>query len=466
MVNHVLLASLTVFTLGTPSILGVGELQESPTVHVQTEVDAAMGPASEYQQGLTVNDVAPMLRSVTVGGETSLAYCIEYWVRAAEPDHKAEVTGWDGFTGTNHFKTDAKVREAVAWILHNSYPTISLNDLETRIDADELTASEAIAATQAAIWFYTDDFVSDGMLAVAEAPGAADRMKSTSSGNVEGLFDYLTGENNVGLSEQALPSNVTLQALDTPTVQVPETLAAEEDHLLGPVKITSTADQVELRLEGSDPTIQLDQLTVLDNQGQIVDLTAPVAAEEIWLHVPADTPSGSVHIAAETIEYGYTGRLIIPDPTPDRRYQTMVVVDQTVDTATAAFEMQWQHTVETPPPSMSPSQEPDVSPEPEASAQPISDEQTSEGAEPEETQPITQPAEVAPSESVHETQTTPPESAKPEVPAEADQVAHGEEQLAETGAHQTRNILVALGTLALGGVFILINRWRRRHAST
>ena len=187
--NHTLLASLAAVTLGATAWLGTAPAYASHAVEIEHEVSAVMGPEQEYQRGLTVNGVAPTLRSVTVDEETILAYCIEYWVRAAQPGHQAAVTSWDGFTGDNHFKTSPQVREAVAWILHNSYPALAIDELAARTASTSLTEAEAIAATQAAIWFYTDDFVSDGVLTVEPAPDDAASLTATAAQKLQNILE-------------------------------------------------------------------------------------------------------------------------------------------------------------------------------------------------------------------------------------------------------------------------------------
>ncbi|HJF15400.1 MAG TPA: thioester domain-containing protein [Enteractinococcus helveticum] len=469
--KHTLLASLATVTLSMSAALGAAPAQANPSEEIEHEIQAVMGPEQEYQRGLTVNDVAPILRSVIVDGEAILAYCIEYWVRAASADHQAQVTGWDGFTGDNHFKTNPQVREAVAWILHNSYPALSLDELEERTSSTALTEPEAIAATQAAIWFYTDDFVADGNLTVEPAPGDAASLTETSAENVQKIFDYLTGEENTGLTEQEAQASVTLTDARTADTSVPEAVLESKtspaDQILGPVIINSSSDYVNLQLETTTDVSQYD-VTLLDPQGQRIDVTTPVAVEELWVHVPADVRSGSVQLIAESTEYGYTGRLIIPEPAPDRRFQTIVVVDQTSDSATTDLALRWEQPEPAEPPATTPPketeeeapQDDDVIVQPSAPPTP----KVTNTPEPEQHNRQSNTVNVAVEKT---TQTPAPSQTAVDDIAVEETVRADEapaEELAETGAHQTRNVLVALGTIALGGIMILVNRLRRRWA--
>ncbi len=471
--HHTILATLAAVTLGTNTLGSLEAIEAEPNHETERLTTAVMGPELDYQQGLTVNDVAPTLRSVVVNGETILAYCIEYWVRAAAPDHQAAVTSWDGFTGDNHFKTDPQVREAVAWILRNSYPALSLQELSERTDTSTLTAPEAIAATQAAIWFYTDDFVSDGELTVEAAPDDEASMADSSAENVQYIFDYLTGDANVGLTEEEVQASVTLSDASSAEISAPEpileSVETEDDHLLGPVIINSSSAQVDLHLESTDPAVSTDEITLFDVQGQVLDPLTPVEVPELWVHVPAETASGELHIAAESTEHSYTGKLIIPEPAPDRRFQTIVVVEQTPNIASTELLMSWEKTEATEPPAKEPIPEPpsvdeetpeEIPPndEPTLQVPPVEDRPSPEGHT---SDPTPQPTEIKPSEKPLEIQQEVIEPQNEELVVRTEDETT--EELAETGAHQTRNVLVALATLATGAILLLVNRLRRRY---
>ena len=111
--RHTILASLAAVSLGGAALAVPGIASAAQNTDPSNGPAAVMGPAEDYQYGLTVNGVSPTLRSVVVDGESILAYCIEYWVQAADPDHRSAVTGRDAFTGDNN-KTDPQVRESVA----------------------------------------------------------------------------------------------------------------------------------------------------------------------------------------------------------------------------------------------------------------------------------------------------------------------------------------------------------------
>lgn len=465
------MTSLATASLGGVALLAPGMAAAAQPADTTEDITAMMGPESEYQHGLTVNGVSPTLRSVVIDGESILAYCIEYWIQAADPDHESAVTGWDEFTGDNNFKTDPQVRQHVAWILRNSHPTLPLEELATNTGVANLTEAEAIAATQSAIWHFTDDFVADGKLTVESAAHSTTAVDEQSAQNVQAVFDYFTGEANIGLNEQEVQASVTLVDATDPDTALPEAVEGfiehEDDQVLGPISLNASTDEVDVELSSSEAEIELEALTILDADGNVVDTNQPVSTEEIWLHVPAETETGGVELAAESTEYGYTGRLITPEADDQRRFQTIVMVDQTSDQASTALELDWQNPQteeppepETPPtPEEPPVEEPPVE-EPPAEEPPV------EEPPAEEPSVETPPAEPAVEESTPPAPVEEPEDALPEPtedkPAEKPAQAAGE--LAETGAHQTRNILIALGTLMVGAALLVINRFVRKKA--
>lgn len=475
LLRYTFLASLATVSLGGTALLVPGVVYAAPAPDAVEELSAVMGPAEDYQRGLTINGVSPTLRSVVVDGESILAYCIEYWIQAADPDHQSAVTGWNDFTGDNNFKTDPQVRERVAWILRNSHPTLSLTQLANNTGVTDLTEAEAIAATQAAIWHFTDDFVPDGKLRVESAEHSSQSVSIQSARNVQAVFDYFTGPANTGLSEHEVQASVTLVDATDAEVMPPESMDEliedEGGQILGPIEVNASAEQIDLELTPTKAEVEISALTMLDTAGVELDISQPVDAQELWVHVPAETETGGVHIAAESSDFGYTGRLIIPEPDDQRRFQTIVMVDETTHQAATELELNWQKPQVEPPPEP---ETPPTPPEPPVEQPPVEEPPVEE--EPPADEQLVEPTPVA---DVTPTATPQPEPEISEVEAPTKQLqnetaektqehtaqrveAAGE--LAETGPHQTRNILVAVATLAVGAGLLVLNRFMRKKA--
>lgn len=467
--RNTFLASVAVASLGGSVLLAPSAAFATQSSETNEAPTAVMGPAEEYHHGLTVNGVSPTLRSVVVDGESILAYCIEYWVQAADPDHESAVTGWDEFTGDNYFKTDPQVREHVAWILRNSHPTLSLEQLATTTGTTDLTEAEAIAATQAAIWHFTDDFVADGNLVVEPAAQSSTPVSQQAAKNVQTLFDYFTGTENTGLTEQQVQASATLVDATGDEVEIPEPIdeiADEDDHVFGPVLLDASADQVDLDISATGPDASVEELSILDATGSTIDVAEPVNADEIWVHVPAETETGGVEITAESTEFGYTGRLITPEPDEQRRFQTIVMVDETTHQASTSIELDWQQPQHEEPPAPSTPPEPSEPPTEEPpSEEPPSEEPRTEEPPVEQTPPPEAPVEEPTPAEPQPERTDGPIDQTEEQPVEDEaEPVQMAGKLAETGAHQTRNVLIALGTLAVGGTLLVINRFVRKRS--
>src|SRR5699024_10467441 len=171
-------------------------------------------------------------------------------------------------------------------------------------------------------------------------------VSEASARNVQTVFDYFTGPDNTGLSEHEVQASVTLVDATDAEVGPPEALhdviQDEEDQILGPIALNASTEQVDLELTSTSRGVEIVNLTMLDATGNEVDTSQPVRAEERWEHVPAVTETGGLHIAAESTEFGYTARLINPEPDAQRRFQTIVMVDETSHQAATELELTWQ----------------------------------------------------------------------------------------------------------------------------
>lgn len=250
----------------------------------------------------------------TAPGSTpnQFAYCIEMTV-SAKYDSNLSVGGWDSFPGSNKFRTDKKVREAVAWIVYNSYPNRSLAELEAVSGLSGLTTKDAIAATQAAIWSLTD----------AGALTKVNGVDKATETRVKALFAYLTGDANVGRAEVLEPT------LDVQAVGAHGRVGTR----VGPIVIESTEDFISLTTDSPYPLVDAD--------GNAVDLARVPGTTELFIDVPSDAKPGSAGISVELTGSRYTG-LLVTNITKKTHYQTLMISSsdevKVSATATASWE--------------------------------------------------------------------------------------------------------------------------------
>jgi len=221
------------------------------------------------------------------------AYCIELEVNIQfESDLK--VGGWKEFPGTNKFKDNPDVQAKVAWIAQRSYPQTNLAEVTKASGVQGLTEKDAITATQAAIWHFTNDFEYQGLDGTDQA--TADR--------VGALYKYLTGEKNVGLKETAKPTveikgeNGTFKAGDP----------------VGPIRFESNQATVKLTNE-----LKYD---LVDKDGKAVDKNAVPTGTDLFLKVPADAPAGEQEFKVSATGSVYAGKLLI---SKGNRSQTIII---------------------------------------------------------------------------------------------------------------------------------------------
>lgn len=109
------------------------------------------------------------------------------------------------------------VKEKVTWIVNNSYPKKALKDLPGFTEPGGLSYRDAIAATQTAIWHFTDQLNGLGLIKRVNYGDDDDEWKwdgkkLSTLGNYQldqnakpgarKLYEYLTGDTNRGMGEQ------------------------------------------------------------------------------------------------------------------------------------------------------------------------------------------------------------------------------------------------------------------------
>ncbi|WP_161500762.1 Cys-Gln thioester bond-forming surface protein [Embleya scabrispora] len=132
--------------------------------------------ADIYLQGKTDSQRASILK-LQVDGKILRTYCIDFHTKVYDKAKYDEANWKETSFGTKADK--AKVK----WVLLNSFPTVDLANVRTTIKSEKLSEGDAAAATQAAIWHFTDGQNLD------EGKNNADIVK---------LYKYLIGDANKG----------------------------------------------------------------------------------------------------------------------------------------------------------------------------------------------------------------------------------------------------------------------------
>ncbi|WP_441249903.1 Cys-Gln thioester bond-forming surface protein [Kitasatospora sp. McL0602] len=203
----------------------------------------------------------------------------------------------------------------IKWILLHSYPSVSAAQLVKDAAAkgtvvDGLTEDEAAAATQVAIWSFSDP----GVPVSQEDPKAAK------------LTQYLIGQAKGAQDEEPKPS-ITLK---------PASLSGRSGERLGPITVATTGSLVELSL---DDAATKAKLVLTDQAGRPVKSVKGGA--EIFAQAPAGAPAGTGTITATATVDVPAGRVFTGADSTGHHSQTLILAGTKPVTAPATATVSW-----------------------------------------------------------------------------------------------------------------------------
>jgi TQXA domain-containing protein/LPXTG-motif cell wall-anchored protein len=270
--------------------------------------------------GLTVNlgqDRFPrMLTSLLgldAGGKTLLTYCVELDTAIDRGNHPGmDEVDWDKYpkAGSPFRENNKKIN----WVLHNGYPTVGTDALGKAMNAtfkDGLSEKEAISATQAAVWHFSDKANLDR--------GNPTPDNKDSKDDVLAVYDYLIGK--------AQP----MEQPQTPELSVsPKSLTGAAGKLIGPFTISTTIEGVTIAADL--PT----GVTLTDKDGK--DLPKAEVARKIqqldkydfFVKVPADAKAGKADFTVGGDSHLLLGRLFVSKDAKKPTQSLIVAKDETV----------------------------------------------------------------------------------------------------------------------------------------
>ncbi|GAA2426567.1 TQXA domain-containing protein [Streptomyces pulveraceus] len=230
-------------------------------------------------------------------GGTLSAYCIDLRTGARRDFHYKEV-GWD--QSSLHNNTDAG---KILWVLEHSYPRVAVAELAEKAGAKGLDRSDAAAATQAAIWHFSDE--------VTATPAAADAKLLTA---------YLLGRAE------------NLQEPKASLALAPSSVAGRSGGRLGPVTVTTSASAAALSLApGAPPGAR-----IVDKDGAPV--TDAKNGDQVFLDIPAGAPDGSTELTALATTGVPLGRAFVSTDGPS---QTLVLAGSSSSAVSAEASASW-----------------------------------------------------------------------------------------------------------------------------
>ncbi len=262
-------------------------------------------------------------------GTTLQMYCVEIDTRI-DKEHQMVEKAWDKYP--NPESPFHENRDKINWVLHNGYPVVGAEALtKTLTDAgatlkDGIDVKEAISATQAAVWHFSDNKDLDRDNPLPKGP-------FDSKADVLALYDYLTGDANVGIGDQP-----------TAGLEVaPSELTGEAGTRIGPFTVSTTGDVEKL-------TTKLpDGVKVTDKDGAEVTAEQIKNGSELYLDVPADAEEGNGTFELTASASVDTGRLFVGENYGKRKKtQSLIVATAEKSEIVASAGGKWTETT-TPP---------------------------------------------------------------------------------------------------------------------
>ena len=300
--------------VGASVALTFSALPAAADVIVKPDNSAGQGGMDIYLKGHREKLDTSLIGLKVIDQETTKvkSYCVEL-PTPLKPGKGLREVPWD-----KHPNPSSKFPQnsgKILWILTNSYPQKPVKELR-----EGLSEQEAIAATQAAIWHFSD-----------EAELDPDRTKND---DVTKWYEYLTQN---AKDEAPQPK---------PTLKVdPESKEGKAGEKIGPFTVTTTADQVKVK--GKLPK----GVTITDKDGKPLE---NVSAEELkaqgtgdkvsefFVNVPKDAPAGEAKFSLEVNAELKAGRLFVQsDAGDENKTQSLVVAAPTKVAVDAEAKAKW-----------------------------------------------------------------------------------------------------------------------------
>ncbi|MBE1500948.1 TQXA domain-containing protein/LPXTG-motif cell wall-anchored protein [Amycolatopsis lexingtonensis] len=255
-------------------------------------------------------------------GSTLKLYCVQITV-GMRTDVDMVETPWNKYPAANSpfEKNSAKIN----WVLHHGYPGVGLDALGSTLSKagvkvnDGISEREAIAATQAAVWHF-----SDGVNLNLTKP-LAENNPAEANADVAALYGYLTGDENKGIAQQPKP---------TLNIAADKTEGAAGTKI-GPFSVATSGDITSLTTELPDG------VKVTDADGKELKSTDVKDGSKLFVDVPAGVKPGNGSFSLKVTGELDTGRLFVADNYAKKPAQSLIVADSEKTQVTAKAAATW-----------------------------------------------------------------------------------------------------------------------------
>lgn len=269
------------------------------------------------------------------GSKTKLeVYCVQINVNIDRQHPGMVEVPWNKYPDANSpFHAN---REHINWVLQNGFPVKDVSALKTAIGRDTLEEREAITATQAAAWHYSDNQNLDLADPINNGGDAEDEA------DVVALYKYLTGDKNVGIADEPEAASLEL---------TPGSATGKAGDKVGPFEVKTTGDITELTSELPEG------VKVTDADGKELKAEDIKNGSKIFFTVPADAKDGEGTFTLNATGHVEAGRLFIgneKDGDKTRPTQSLIVATAKDTKLSAKAKADWKATPVTTPETTTP----------------------------------------------------------------------------------------------------------------
>jgi TQXA domain-containing protein len=298
-------------------------------------LDQSVAPLPILESDGSDHPMYPSLIQLTAGDKTNPVNIDTYCI-----DIKTEVKGLDKYDehawDTNTVATSEANLNKIQWILNNAFPNLSASAFWSEVGSAAVSGLSpaqqeraAVAATQTAIWVYSDD----AHLQTSQLTSSA-YDKAIIAG-----YDYLTGSANVGAPQQPASLSITPSSAS----------AAVTAGKVGPYTVTSNSTApIAVSVSSTTSGVSLE-----NSSGAAVSSVS--SGGTFWVKLPAGaSTAGNATISASTMSVLQIGRVFISEETGGMRSQRLITAKKTPTSAKASASALWTSAA-TPTPTPTPS---------------------------------------------------------------------------------------------------------------
>ncbi|GAA2122676.1 TQXA domain-containing protein [Kitasatospora saccharophila] len=260
-------------------------------------------------QGDVSLQAGPFYISIGDSDEKLPVYCIDL-LNETKKDAEYQETDWN----SSSLQDNPGAGPKVLWILQHSYPAVGVDELAAASKIKGLSEQDAAAATQVAIWSFSD-------------PGIKITQKE----------HPLAQQFTTWLIDQANQNGKAEEPKPTLSLE-PASVGGKSGSTLGPITVTAGGGAASVAV-ALDEKGTAAKVALVDDKGAAVKNVK--SGDKIYAKVPADTPAGTASITATGTAKTSVGRAFVGQNSKGERSQTLILAGHGTVPVAASASLSW-----------------------------------------------------------------------------------------------------------------------------